>query len=356
MSRGARLTALAVALPLAWAALALPAAADDALPEPPGGADVEVPYLESVKIEPAPPWRIADCAVPLAAGPLVTSCDETGLTLAAPDYDPEAGIIVVPVPLTDGSVSMTVSYRAHLAPPPAPALAPAATARPVAAGSLLRVPLSELGLTCTRCGEGIRVRAGAIDPSRAGSAWATPTHLVFRAASDFTGPAELSIRVVDEFGSSTEATIPIGVYRAGPDPLIALDVFAPIGADGTAEIDLGQLASSLGDADVAFVGCGRAIHGSVSCDPDGRAHYAGGGAVDQFGFLVTADGEQAAGSITLVPEASDLPDGGPVPVAPVGDGEEPTLTVFVPPPPVEHTDRGGAFDPLIAVLDRVGAR
>ncbi|MGI9821851.1 hypothetical protein [Agromyces sp. Marseille-Q5079] len=331
--------------------------ADDVVaPESANAAEIEVPYLETAEIQPSPPWRIADCAGPTAATPLVVACDAEHIQLSAPDFDPEAGVTVLPVELTDGTVSMTVAYRVSLGAPPAPEAAPSANVRPVASGSLLRIPFSDLGTTCTRCAGGAGLVAVGVEPASAGTAWATPTHLVFRASSTFTGPAEIGFGIVDEFGTTSEGTIPVGVYRADV-PLIALDVYAALDDDGDAEIDLASLVTSIAGDDVVFVGCGAALHGSVACDADGTARYAGSGAVDQFGFQVAAGGEQASGSVTLVPADTDLnlPSSGPVPTAPTGaHGDEPVTTPFTPPAPSEHVAADGPFDAFIAVLDRTG--
>lgn len=355
-----RATLLALASTLALLALGTPspaALAAESVPPAVGPTEIEVPYLDATTIEPAPPWRIAECDGPRAASALVTACDEQRIELAAPAYDPEAGVTVIPVQLTNGAVSMTVSYRVRLAPPDAPGAHPSTAARPVASGSLLRVPISDLGLECTVCAEGGTLEALEVEPAAAGSAWATPTHLVFRASDGYTGPVELGFRYADDFGSwSADSAVPVSVYRAGEAPLVALDVFVPLADDGTATIDLSALVTSIAGDDVILVGCGGALHGLVSCGM--RAQYAGpAGAVDQFGFQVAAGGEQASGSVTLVPAGSELPADGLVPIAPL-DLDESVHTPFTPPVPVEHDDSAGdgIFSPLVAILDRVGAR
>jgi hypothetical protein len=357
--RIARSRSILAVVPLAALLLAsgaAPAAGSETpvAPESENAAEIEIPYLDTAEIQPSPPWRIADCAGPTAATPLVIACDAERIQLAAPDFDPDAGITVLPVTLTDGTVSMTVAYRLSLAAPPAPVLAPFANVRPVASGSLLRVPFSDLGATCTRCGGGAGLIAVGVEPVAAGTVWATPTHVVFRASSTFTGAAEIGFGVVDEFGTTSEGTLPVGVYRADV-PLIALDVSVPVDDTGAAEIDLAALVTSIAGDDVVFVGCGAAMHGTVACAADGTARYAGPGVVDQFGFQVAAGGEQASGSVTLVPGGSDLPSSGPVPTAPTGaKRDEAVTTLFTPPVPTEDLAVGGPFDAFLAVLDRVG--
>jgi hypothetical protein len=287
----------------------------------------------------------------------VTACEEQRIELAAPAYDPDAGVTVVPVQLTNGAVSMTVQYRVRLAPPEAPAAHPSPSARPVASGSLLRVPISDLGLDCVVCAEGGTLEALRVEPATAGSAWATPTHLVLRTSEQYRGPVELRFRYADDFGSwSAEGAVAVSVYEAGDAPLVALDVFAPLAEDGTATIDLAALITAIAGDDVILVGCGGAMHGRVSCGM--QAQYAGqAGAVDQFGFQVAAGGEQASGSVTLVPAGSDLPTDGLVPIAPL-ERDEPVHTLFTPPAPVEHENPAGdgIFSPLVSILDRVGAQ
>ncbi|WP_157428872.1 hypothetical protein [Agromyces salentinus] len=347
------LAAVPVALLLLATATAPAVAAEDpASAESQSAAEVEIPYLETAEIQPSPPWRIADCDVPRSATPLVVACDGERIVLSAPEYDPEAGVTVLPVTLTDGTVSMTVAYRVTAAPPPAPEVSPSATVRPVASASLLRIPFSDLGATCTRCGGGAGLIALGVEPASAGSAWATPTHLVFRASSTFTGPAELGFGVLDEFGAETKGKLPVSVYPADA-PLIALDVFVPLDGSAGVEVDLASLVTSIAGDDVVLVGCGASMHGSVACDADGVARYVGSGQADQFGFQVAAGGEQAAGSVTLVPADAGLPTTGPVPTAPTGaDDDEAVTTLFTPPAPIEDLATGGPFDAFIALLDR----
>ncbi|MDR5698428.1 hypothetical protein [Agromyces aerolatus] len=361
---GAFVLLAALIVSAAWSASAEP------IPQPASPADVEIPYLGETSIEPAPPWRIADCAAVAAASPLVRGCDPTRITLAAGAYDPEAGTVVLEVALTNDAVSTTVGYRVRLAGPEVPTARPAATTWPVAAGSLLRLPVSELGVECAVCADGGRLEAIAVKPAEAGSVWATPTHLVFRAAAGYTGPAEVGVRFADDFGTwSAGATVHAAVYRPAAEPLVTFDLIAPVGADGTASVDLSTLAVSVAGDDVVLVGCGPAMHGRVACDGDEAVYTAVPGRVDQFSVQFAAGGEQATASVTLVPE--DLaetegepaegsarpgrPASGPVPIAPP-DQTDGVATWIVPPAPVDHHEASGILRPLIATLDRVGAR
>ncbi|WP_394552992.1 hypothetical protein ACDF64_01375 [Agromyces sp. MMS24-JH15] len=360
-ARSAALVALAASVLAVGSALATgpvlasASAAEQGGPsDAPGPTELAIPYLGTERITPAAPWRIADCGAVLGASPLVVGCTEEGVDLAAPAYDPAAGATALRVPLTNGSVSMTVEYRVTTAAPDAPLLRPAQSARPAAAGSLVRVPISDLGVACTPCAAGGTVEAVGVEPASAGSAWVTPTHVVFRAAADYAGPVEVHARIADDVGTwSAEASVHFGVYRPERAPLIALDVFAPLEA-GAATVDLRALVTSIAGDDVVLVGCGGTLHGRVSCDADGRATYVGTGAVDQFSFQVAAGGEQAGGSVTLVPAGGTLPTTGPVPMAPVtGD----VALAVIPPAPAGHDGTTtGIFTPLVATLDRVGAR
>ncbi|GAA1766751.1 Ig-like domain-containing protein [Agromyces humatus] len=360
--RAVTTTAGALALSLIPFAVPASASADDATAPPTSSpTSLAVPYLGTATIEPAQGWRITDCAAPAAASDLVTACDEGRVTLAATRYDAEAGPVTVPVPMTNGRTSMTFEYRVTLAAPEAPTLTSRRAPGPVAAGSVLLVPISDLGVECVVCAEGGTLSAVAVHPAEAGSLAATPTHLVFRPARDFRGDAELVARFADDFGTrSADAKYVVPIYRPGPDPLIAQSIFTRRDADGSATIDLATLAFASGGAEVQLAGCGAAIHGSVTCAADGTARYTSSSdiAVDQFSFrVVSADGEQASGSVTVVGEASDLPQAGPVPAhrSRGGDG---VATRIVPRLPVEReqTSRGGVFAPLIGTLDRVGAR
>ncbi|WP_395245798.1 hypothetical protein ACGGZK_08315 [Agromyces sp. MMS24-K17] len=364
--RGATMLALSAALAagLGIATVGVPAiAAGDAggaVPPQAAATDIAIPYLGTEEIKPAPPWRVADCAAVLAQGAPVVGCEPDRIALAAPDFDPDAGVRQVQVPLTDGTVSMTVAYRVTLAPPAAPLLRPVQAARPVASGSLLRVPIADLGISCTAC-TAASLEVLGVEPSAAGSAWATPTHVVFRSAEGFTGPVEVHVRVADDHGTpSADATVYAGVTDPSDRPLLGLDRFVPLSADGTAEVDLAELAIALGGGDLVVVGCGAAMHGQVACDADGRARYTGVGQVDQFSVQLAADGAQATASVTLVPDGTGLPATGLVPAAPpVGEAAETgrVRLALVPPVPVDHDDAvTGIFTPFVAALDRVGAR
>ncbi|MFD6053893.1 hypothetical protein [Agromyces sp. NPDC060279] len=350
---------------LAALAAAPPAGAAGDAPPGPGSGDVAIPYRGSTTIDIAAPWRITDCRVPAQATPLVVGCDERSISLAAPDYDPDAAAVAVPVPLTDGRITTVAEYRVSLEAPETPSAEPARALRPTAAGALLRLPISELGVECAVCGAGGRLRAVAVHPAQAGSLWATPTHLVFRAAQGYTGPAELVYRFADDYGAwSPEGVIQASVLRPGAAPLVTSDLVVELD-EGAAELSLEQLGFVLGDDELVLVGCGTAIRGQLRCDADGAIEYRGDGAADQFAVqLATTGGEQALASVTLVPAGDDGADAasaslrpGTAPIAKPKQGKRGVASAIVPRVPVEdHQGAGGLLAPLLAALDRVGAR
>lgn len=367
MGRAIGRRAVTAAIALVCAAIAGPAATAHAEGDEGAAASASasgptaiiVPYLGSATIKPGEGWQITDCAGPSAATALVTSCgaDQIGLTATA--YDPAAPTVVVPVSLTNGRTSISVGYSVSLAPPEAPTIADAEYGFPVAAGSTVMLPFSDLGIACSVCVNGGAFDVVDVRPNAAGSAASNGTHLVFRPTSRFSGDAEIVVRYADDFGNwSADATITVPVYvpRAA---LVATSVAIGLG-DVPQSIDLAALAHRFGDGDddVRLIGCGSAVHGTVVCTPDGTASYAPSGATtDQFSYhVVSADGEQATGSVTLFPDAPSEPV--LVPASAVG-AEDGVPSKIVPRVPVENDGTGGregVFGPLIATLDRAGAR
>ncbi|WP_169053888.1 hypothetical protein [Agromyces sp. H66] len=328
---------------------------------PSGPTRIDVPYLGTATIEPAEGWQISDCTGPVASSPLVVACDATRIELAATGFDPDADPVTIPVGLTNGRTDLAFDYVVATAPPEAPSVTPTRPATPVAAGSVSLVPISDLGVECTVCAERGALEVVDVRPATAGSAIATSTHVVFRAAAGYAGEAEIVIRFVDDFGTaSPESTLVIPVTRPGPAELIALNVFAPLDPAGSTTVDLASLVFSNGDAEVFFTGCGAPVHGGVVCGADGIAEYTtlADVAVDQFGFAVaSADGEQSTGSVTLVRAGGDLPTEGLVPASGrVGGGAVAAAVVPARPVGPRGDERAGLFASLIGILDRVGAR
>ena len=328
-------------------------------------ASVAVPYLGSSSIEPAPGWEITDCAVPLAATPLATACESTKLTLTATAYDPEAAAVVVPVPQSNGATSAVFHYSVTLAPPEAPTVTPGGTGFPVAAGSTVMLPFSDLGIECAVCSEGGSVDVVGVEPRSAGTAAATGTHVVFRPSATYSGDAAITVRFADDFGAWSAGTvIEVPVYRPAT-VLVATSVY--LANDGAEQdIDLGGLVFGPEAGDLHFIGCGAALHGTVVCRPDGTASYVPGGAdvppgasVDQFSYHVaSSNGEQATGSVTLVGPGASLPGSGLVPASARRDGDDGVTSMIVPrvPSETDASGRAGIFSPLIETLDRAGVR
>ena len=324
-----------------------------------GPTVISVPYLGTAAIEPGEGWLITDCAGPSAATALVVSCEAAKITLSATSFDPDAGVVIVPVPLSNGRTSMTVDYSVSLAPPEPPTIAESAYGVPVAAGSTVMLPFSDLGIECAVCTNGGALDVVEVRPASAGTAASNGTHLVFRPSERFTGDAEIVIRYADDFGTrSADATITVPVYSPR-NRLIATSV-SVARSDAPQSIDLLPLAFRFGggDAEISLVGCGSAVHGTVTCAPDGTAVYAPGpAAVDQFSYhVVSADGEHATGSVTLVADAPPEPSLVPGSAMQGDDGVPSKIIPRVPVDGDASGPRDGIFAPLIETFDRAGVR
>jgi hypothetical protein len=318
---------------------------------------VDIPYRSTADVAPAPGWTIADCGAIAAPTGIAITCEPSKLTFSAPDFDPELPRQDVPVTLTTGSTTLTVVYSVGLAPPEPPVLESGAYPVPFAQGSRVLIPLSDLHVACLRCSVdgGTRVEAVGVSPRRAGTLGVTPTHVELAAAPDFTGEAELSVRVVDDLGHSSEtATLTVSVYPTGPSMLLAQHTVVEAERDGSTTIDLASLvASSDPDQSPIVTGCGAAVRGTAICAGDGTAEFRSSDApVDQFSFtVVTEDGEQAVGSVTVV--VTGLADA-PLP-GPLRAEAAPESRVIVPARiPVEDPPAPdpSPFDALIGLLDR----
>ncbi|RUR01585.1 hypothetical protein [Labedella endophytica] len=362
-ARPVALGAIVAAVLLGAAAIAGPAAAtvwdastEDAAVEPTSITVVDVPYRSEIGVSPAEGWTIADCAGVVAPAGIGVTCEPTTLTFSAPDFDPELERQDVPVTLTTGATTLTVVYRVGLAPPESPVIESRTAPTPFAQGSRVLIPLSDLEVLCTLCGAegGPRILAGSVSPASAGTLGVTSTHVVFAAAPDFTGDVELSVRAVDDLGQeSQDAALTVSLYPTGPSTLTALHTVVTSERDGTTEIDLAALAASSGEDAPVIAGCGTAVLGTVVCRADGTAEFRSTDApVDQFSFsVVTADGEQTSGSVTLVSGAlATAPLPGPV----ASRGLPEAQTVVPTRVPVEDTPDTDAsvFDGLIGLLDR----
>lgn len=348
---------LPIVLSLLLALLPGAAATTPAIAVTSGVTVVDVPYRSTADVAPAQGWTIADCGAITAPAGIAIACEPSKLTFAAPDYDPELPRQDVPVTLTTGTTTLTVVYSVGLAPPEPPALESTAYPVPFAQGSRVLIPLSDLHVACTLCSaEGrTRVEAVAVSPRRAGTLGVSSTHLELAAAPDFTGEAELSVRVVDDLGNASEtATLTVSVYPTGPSTLLAQHAVVEAERDGSTTIDLASLvASSDPDETPIVTGCGAAIRGTALCAGDGTAEFRSSDApVDQFSFtVVTEDGEQAVGSVTVVVAGlADAPLPGPL----RADAASESRVIVPSRIPVEDppAPEPSPFDALIGLLDR----
>ena len=137
-----------------------------------GPTAIAVPYLGTATIEPGEGWQITDCAGPR---PRHRSWWRAipPRSLTSTSYDPDADVVTVPVPLSNGRTSMTVDYSVSLAPPEPPTVAAGAHVFPVAAGSVVMLPFSDLGVACAVCAEGGAFDVVDVDRN-AGTAASTP--------------------------------------------------------------------------------------------------------------------------------------------------------------------------------------
>lgn len=318
---------------------------------------VDIPYRSTADVAPAAGWTIADCGAVEAPAGIRVSCEPEKLTFAAPEYDPELPRQEVPVTLTTGSTTLTVVYGVGLAPPEPPAVESTVYPVPFAQGARVLIPLSDLGIVCTLCTAegGSRIEAVGASPRRAGDLGVTSTHLEFAAAPDFTGEVELTVRVVDDLDHASEpATLTVALYPTGPSTLLALHTVVEAERDGSTAVDLRSLvASSDPDAVPVFSACGAAVAGTAICPGDGTAEFRSSGApVDQFSFTVlTEDGEQAVGSVTVVTAGlADAPLPGPI----TTEARTESRVIVPARIPVEDPPRPdpSPFDALIGLLDR----
>jgi hypothetical protein len=354
----ALLTLVTGAAPAAQAAApaAARAAASSAV-EPSGVTVVDVPYRSEIDVSPAEGWTIADCGAITAPEGIGIACEPTTLTFSAAEFDPALERQDVRVPLTTGRTTLEVVYRVGLAPPEPPTVPSRAYPTPFAQGSRVLIPLSDLGVLCTLCGaeNGPTVTAVGVKPVRAGTLSVTSTHLVFAAAPDFAGDAEVTVRATDDLDQeSTDATLTISLYASGPSTLLALHTVMATERDGTTAIDLSARVATRGGGAPRITGGGAARRGAVVCRPDGTAEFRSTDApVDQFSFsVVTPDGEQATGSVTLVSGALAT---APTPGLADARGETAAQTVVPARVPVEDAPEAetSPFDPLKRLLDRV---
>ncbi len=349
--RTAALLGILAALALPLVAPASPAPGATAAPISPGPSVVEIPYEGTVDVTPAPGWQFADCAPLQAATPWVTACSAGGFTAAAPTFDPEAPPVRVAVPMAGPAGVVAIDYVLRLGPPPAPDAGDSEVPVPLRAGGHLLVPLVELGLSCGLCTPGIAsIRVEGVDPVGSVTARVTGSHLSLAAGAQAQGTAEVALRVIDDIGAaSTVFLVRVHIVTDRDAGLLALHRALPA-PDAPLSFTLADLAFlPPGTEGVTLVGCSAAVHGTVTCQPDGSVDYrpVDVQAGDQFSFVLsTRRGRLALGSVTFVDAPGGLAAG-------AGAAEAP-LTVVLP-VPVEPTDeQGGATRGFTDVFDQMG--
>jgi hypothetical protein len=317
--------------------------------------DIAVPYLDEVEVGTAEGWAISDCAAVTVPEPLTVACEPGSFTIATETYDRDFGTVEVPVPIASGDLAMTVVYRVSMAPPTPPTVSLTDDDRPIPAGSRALIPYSDLGIECEGCTDGgPSVRVGAVSPRGAGTASVTPTHLVFAPRPSFVGKAKLRLTLTDDTGQAGERSeLTVHVSPAGATTLVALHTAVELAASGPTTVGLAALSQSSGKTPPRLLSCGEAVHGTVTCAADGTATYTPVGApqLDQFSFRTLSDeGEQATGSITLVPAGT-----GTVPLGLIQTTGGSTADSVLAPPPTEDDEdaatAAGVFRPLLDILN-----
>ncbi len=326
------------------------------------GNTVAIPYESTMDVKPAEGWTITDCAAVLAATTLATACSADTIAFAAPDYDPEAATVRVPVAMSNGSVSTVIDYFVSLEAPEAPSFAEAVYAYPLPAGARLLLPISDLGITCIDCSdEGPELVVAGVSPAEAGTLEVTTTHLVLNAAPDYAGDAELQLSIRDD-GGQLGAVTPITV-RLVPSLATAAGALHVVTAvEGTsAELDL--LGTAADGEGLRVIACGAPVLATVRCSEGGSAAVTlpDGTDVDQFSFhLVDGAGDQSTGSVTLVrsgSEAAELlaADDRPRLLGAIGAEESASLVPARVPPDETGAEGAGVLTGFLGLLDRIGA-
>ena len=369
MSRSVPIVAALAGVLLLGCLGAAPASADEpegqsAEEQGPPQEAVAIPYLGETDIPVAPPWSVVGC--PAAPEGVAIACAPDRVSLAAPEYDPEWGEHELAVALAGPLGALEVRYRVILAPPEPPAADAVVWGAPVSSGAQVLIPVAALNASCTLCTPGeARLEVGVLDPATAGVATSTGTHVAVRTTPGFTGEAVVPIRLTDDAGQSVEFGVTLRIGPAGAEPLGGLHVLVPVDQDGTATIDLGELAWPAPQPDAAFL-CSAPLSGAVTC-VDGVAEYAaaevepareaGEGSdaepptpsADQFLVrLVAPGGRLALASVTIVPGLAEAA------LAPVVGARSAALLVRLPPPPEGGSSSGSALEDLVRALDRAG--
>lgn len=337
---------------------------------------IAVPYVGKAEVSLGDGWAIADCGrvnVPTGVG---AACTSDSLSLTSKGYRPDFGTVTMTVPERNGSLDLDVTYLVSLAPPTPPTLAAQTYDFPFEEGTTASIPYSDLGVRCDGCAAGPRVQVLSAKPTGV-VATVSATGLLVRAPASWTGTASVRLRVTDDQGQRGSATVRAVFVAAGTSDLLAQDTVRRLGEDGTLRIDLAALATAR-HGRVLFSGCGSAVSGTVVCTDEGVATYRPDGGMtraDQFAFHVrTAGGDQATGSVTVLPRSGTrtaataagtvAPDDTtdvlgvryPATGLQTGLGTRSARSVIATLPSEDDaaaTDRAGLLTPLLPALDRI---
>lgn len=340
----------------------------------PGGAVLEVPYQDSLQVEPAAGWEFTDCAAVRRAVTTSTAkvgdeavrvgeCAKDGFTLISERYSVELKPFRLRVPARSAGVELDWDYQVQLdAPEPAAADKEVTLGYPGTAGAPLRVPYSDLGITCTECRAGVSIKVTGVDPAGA-SAVASSTHLVISPADARPGTVTVRFALADDTGEfGADSTLTARFAPQGASPLGAAHAVVVLPGDKALPIDVRELLAPEPAERITVDACGKPSAGKLTCARSGKLRYtpnaapgAGGDLLlDQFSYTVsTPEGGLATGSISVVSASSTLASSqvqaGGAPGAAV-------QTAYVPPAP--PAQQGPATDRLRQVkrlLKDVGA-
>ncbi|WP_148286243.1 Ig-like domain-containing protein [Curtobacterium sp. B8] len=266
---------------------------------------IAVPYVGTAEVPLGDGWSVADCGrvnVPTGVG---ATCTSDSLSLTSKGYRPDFGTVAMTVPERNGSLDLDVTHLVSLAPPTPPTVAEQTYDYPFEEGTTASVPYSDLGVRCDGCAAGPRTRVVSAKPAGV-VATVTSTGLVVRPPASWTGTTSVRLRVTDDQGQRSSATVRVVFVAAGTSDPLAQDTVRRLGRDGVLRIDLADLATAR-EGRVRFSDCGSAVAGTVVCTDAGVATYRPSGSMtraDQFSFHVRTDsGDQATGTVTVLPRS-----------------------------------------------------
>lgn len=300
-------------------------------PQPPGppGARVDVPYQSKIDVKPADGWAFKDCAaVRKQLGTQLakvrtevlrlTACTAAGFTLNSEHYSSDLEPFTLVVDAASGPVDVTWQFRVALASPEPPAAPKEAEYPfPFTAGTVARIPFSDLGITCTECADGMRVRVDGVEPAGAG-AEASSTHLLVSPSSPSAQRVVVSYSLGDDSGQFAESiTLAVNFAAPAKRPIASGDIVLPLAGDAAVSVNVADYLAPIDGRKWSVASCGDPSRGTVTCARSGKlryvphkgAHLGGGGdrVIDQFSYTVrTEDGALDTASVTLVPADSPL--------------------------------------------------